>query len=156
MNQQLKAPFPYFGGKSIVAGEVWRRFGNVNNYIEPFCGSLAVLLHRSVPAKYETVNDLSCWISNFWRAVQADPEAVAHYCQFPVSETDLHARHGWLIFSKAAEEFRERMIEDPDYYDPKIAGWWCWGMCLWIGAGWCSEYGLTDRDWETINQPCRA
>ena len=26
---------------------------------------------------------------------------------------------------------------DPDYYDCKIAGWWVWGLCQWIGSGWC-------------------
>ncbi len=43
---KLKAPFPYFGGKSRVADEVWRRFGNPKTYVEPFCGSCAVLLAR--------------------------------------------------------------------------------------------------------------
>ena len=28
-------------------------------------------------------------------------------------------------------------LEDPDYYDAKIAGWWLWGACAWIGSGWC-------------------
>lgn len=28
----LKAPFPYFGGKSTIAKEVWARFGNVPNF----------------------------------------------------------------------------------------------------------------------------
>lgn len=40
----LKAPFPYFGGKRVVAPEVWRRFGDTPNYVEPFFGSGAVLL----------------------------------------------------------------------------------------------------------------
>lgn len=31
----LKAPFPWFGGKSRVADVVWRRFGDVPNYVEP-------------------------------------------------------------------------------------------------------------------------
>lgn len=42
----LKAPFPYFGGKSRVTREVWARFGDVPNYVEPFFGSGAVLLGR--------------------------------------------------------------------------------------------------------------
>ena len=73
----LKAPFPYFGGKSKVADIVWRAFGNVPNYCEPFAGSLAVLLARPHAAKIETVNDLDCHIANFWRAVKSDPNAVA-------------------------------------------------------------------------------
>lgn len=39
----LKAPFPWFGGKSTVADLVWQRFGDVPNYVEPFFGSGAVL-----------------------------------------------------------------------------------------------------------------
>ena len=42
----LRAPFPWFGGKSRVAAVVWRAFGDVPNYVEPFAGSLAVLLGR--------------------------------------------------------------------------------------------------------------
>ncbi|KKM69533.1 hypothetical protein LCGC14_1449830, partial [marine sediment metagenome] len=42
----LKAPFPWFGGKRRVADKVWERFGDVPNYVEPFAGSLAVLLER--------------------------------------------------------------------------------------------------------------
>jgi site-specific DNA-adenine methylase len=34
----LKAPFPYAGGKSTVADLVWERFGDVDNYVEPFMG----------------------------------------------------------------------------------------------------------------------
>ena len=26
---------------------------------------------------------------------------------------------------------------DPDDFDAKIAGWWCWGQSSWIGHGWC-------------------
>ena len=42
----LKAPFPYFGGKSRAAALVWPRFGVVRNYCEPFFGSGAMLLAR--------------------------------------------------------------------------------------------------------------
>jgi len=30
---------------------------------------------------------------------------------------------------------------DPDFYDAKIAGWWVWGLCSWIGSGWCGGGG---------------
>ena len=43
-DKMLKAPFPWFGGKSRVADIVWDRFGDVANYVEPFFGSGAVLL----------------------------------------------------------------------------------------------------------------
>lgn len=34
--EYLRAPFPYFGGKSMIADLIWRRLGCVKSYIEPF------------------------------------------------------------------------------------------------------------------------
>lgn len=137
VKRELKAPFPYFGGKSSVAQIIWRFLGNVPNYIEPFCGSAAVLLARPRPPKVETINDLDCYVANFWRATGQAPEEVASLVDWPVNEADLHARHRWLVSSDEAVAFRQKMRKDPDYYDSKIAGWWCWGACCWIGSGWC-------------------
>jgi hypothetical protein len=135
---ELRAPFPWFGGKRRVADVVWRAFGqDVPNYIEPFAGSLAVLLARpGGPGKIETVNDRDRYLANFFRALKADPDAVARWADDPVNEADLHARHKWLVNQA---DFRERMHTDPDFYDVKIAGWWVWGICQWIGGGWCVE-----------------
>jgi len=138
----LRAPFPWFGGKSRVAPLVWERFGDVENYVEPFAGSLAVLLGRPTPGRIETVNDLDCFVANFWRALQHDPEGVASYADWPVNEADLHARHLWLV-NRA--DFREAMKTRPDYYDVQVAGWWVWGICQWIGSGWCSATPAVHR-----------
>lgn len=132
---RMKAPFPWFGGKSRVADLVWQRFGNVPNYVEPFFGSGAVLLSRPHASGTETINDRDCMVANFWRAVQADPDAVAQHADNPVNEADQHARHLWLC---SQEDFRERMKTEAEFYDAKIAGWWVWGQCIWIGSGWCS------------------
>jgi DNA adenine methylase len=142
----LKAPFPWFGGKSRVAPLVWERFGNVPNYIEPFFGSGAVLLGRPHEPGIETVNDKDCYLANFWRAISHDPESVANYADWPVNEADLHARHLWLV--KQAD-FRERMMTDPDHYDAKIAGWWVWGISTWIGGGWCQ---VRQQDQEVVKR----
>lgn len=138
MAEPVRAPFPWFGGKRRVADVVWRAFGpDVPNFIEPFAGSLAVLLARPGGAgKIETVNDADRYLANFWRAVTAAPEALAAAADWPVNEADLHARHRWLVNQA---EFRERMHTDPDFFDVKIAGWWVWGLCQWIGGGWCVE-----------------
>ncbi len=136
----LSAPFPWFGGKRQVADLVWERFGAVQNYVEPFFGSGAVLLGRPEPfVGSETINDLDGFVSNFWRALQAAPEAVAHHADWPVNENDQHARHVWLVHQR--ETLTAQLEGDPAYYDAKIAGWWVWGICCWIGAGWCSGDG---------------
>lgn len=93
-----------------------------------------MLLGRPTPARTETVNDLDCYLANFFRAIKSDPAGVAYWADDPVNEADLHARHQWLVDQVL---FRERMHADPDYFDVKIAGWWVWGICQWIGSGWC-------------------
>ena len=87
----------------------------------------------------ETVNDLDGFISNFWRALQADPDTVAVYADWPVNENDLHARHAWLVGQK--DSMQARLEGDPDWYDAKVAGWWVWGMACWIGRGFCAGSG---------------
>jgi hypothetical protein len=150
----VKPPYPWFGGKSRIAPEVWRRFGAVRNYVEPFLGGGAILLLRppeSWPEDVigvETANDINAWRCNFWGAVKADPDAVARHAADPVSELDLHARGDALFYRGVRigekrgvrvllpDEFCERLRADEDYCDAKIAGWWVWGQCSWIGDAW--------------------
>jgi len=44
-----KTPWPWFGGKADAAPAVWEALGDVDHYVEPFAGSLAVLLRRPHP-----------------------------------------------------------------------------------------------------------
>ena len=142
----VKAPFVWFGGKRRVASLVWEAFGDVDNYVEPFAGSLAVLLGRPSwhQRKCETVNDADAYLANFWRALEHDPQEVAEHADWPVNETDLFSRHLWLV-----NEGRERLAKleaDPEWFDPKVAGWWVWGINAWIGSGWCSGSGPWRRE----------
>jgi DNA adenine methylase len=126
----MKAPFPYFGGKSRVTDIVWQRFGNPRSYIEPFCGSMAMLL-ASAP-RVEIVNDMDGLLVNFWRAVQADPEAVARWAAAPKTEIDMQSRHNF-VYDKAAE-LVESMRSDPTFYDTQCAGYWVYCRCVVIGG----------------------
>ena len=133
----LRAPFPWFGGKRKAAEMVWERLGDVRNYVEPFFGSGAMLLERPEEHHWprtETVNDYDGHLANFWRALQADPDGVAHYADWPVSELDSHARGDWLFYRPDTREWVERLRSDPDFYDVKSAGWWVWFVCGWIGS----------------------
>jgi hypothetical protein len=87
---------------------------------------------------------LNAFVSNFWRAIQHDPEAVAAHADWPVNETDLHSRHRWLVYSDEARAILQRVRESPDAFDAKVAGWWCWGACMWIGSGWCDQAQAAD------------
>ena len=137
---RLAAPFPWFGGKSKAAETVWPAFGVVDNYVEPFAGSAAVLLAAPPDAtRIETINDFDGFVANFWRALAHDPDAVAHAADWPVNEVDLMARHSWLVRHRAP--ITEQLCADPAWYDARSAGWWVWGACNWIGGGWCSGDG---------------
>jgi hypothetical protein len=136
MNAPLRAPFPWFGGKRRVAARVWEALGDTANYVEPFAGSLAVLLARPSTPRVETVNDADGFICNLWRSLRWAPDAVAEHADWPVNESDLTARHRWLNAQRAT--LTERLEGDPEFYDPKVAAWWCWGLSCWTGDGWCA------------------
>ena len=135
-----QAPFPWFGSKRRLAPEINARLGSTWRYVEPFAGSLSVLLARN-PSQVEIVSDLDDGIVNFWRAVSDAPDEVAAHADQPVFHTDLTARHRWLV--DWARRTGDRLQDDPDYYDAKAAGWWVWGICSWIGGGWCVRGGDT-------------
>ena len=140
-----RPPFPYFGGKSRIASVVWERLGDVDNYVEPFFGSGAVLMLRPTSPRIETANDADGMVSNFWRALKYEPDLVAEYADWPVNENDLHARHAWLVSHK--DNLQAKLEGDPDYYDAMVAGWWVWGIAQWIGSGWCSGSG----PWQVVD-----
>lgn len=139
MPDSLKSPFPYFGGKSKVSDLVWQRFGTVDNFVEPFFGSGAVLLGCPHPGHTETVNDADGLLSNFWRAVTFAAEEVAYYADWPVNECDLHSWHRALVDSR--ERITDKLMADPHFYDAELAGKWVWGISQWIGTGWCPVGG---------------
>lgn len=139
----LQAPFPYFGGKSKVAHAVWDRFGNPDNYVEPFGGSLAVLLARPHShewwLKKETVGDYSGMVVNFYRALSMNPQAVTTHANWPVTEADLTSRHLYLV--RYQNELAEKLAADPTFYDAQAAGWWVWGLSAWVGGDWMTGKG---------------
>ena len=167
MSKQLRAPFPYFGGKSKVAALIWERLGNVSHYIEPFAGSLAVMLarpHALGPTDRrltETVNDADGLLCNFWRSMALKPDETIGHALGPVFELDLHARHAALI--EARESITERLRVDPKWCDPEVAGWWVWGCGATIGDVWhraapqraCAAIGDTGRGVRAFSGPER-
>lgn len=131
--QKLRAPFPYYGFKGRVAPIVWERLGqDVANYVEPFCGSAAVLLQRPGGQQgTEVLNDKSGAVVNFWRAVRDKPDEVVKYAVTIKAESELHARNAYV--RNNLPELTARLEGDPEHSDAKIAGYWCYVQCNAIG-----------------------
>ncbi len=148
----LKAPFPYMGGKSSIAAQVWALLGDPDHYIEPFAGSLAVLLARPLrqgERRHETCGDASARIAHVWRAIKLAPEQVAQACVWPAHEVDYHARHADLL--RRLPNLRAQMLADPHWCDPELAGWEVWGMSLQIGDAWHRELKVGARPSPSMN-----
>ena len=128
-SKKMTAPFPYFGGKRRAATLVWERFGEVFTYIEPFAGSLAVLLQKD-PMPREIVNDLDGFVVNFWRAVKFDPEQTAFWADMPTCHLTLSAVRKYL---GKRLPMLEELAEEPDAYDTRLAGYWAWCVSNSIG-----------------------
>src|SRR5579863_1655990 len=85
------------------------------HYVEPFAGSLSVLLARR-PSPHETVNDADQLVMTFWRVLRDQPEALVRACALtphsraelsaaarsPTGPTDLEtARRVWVRLTQA-------------------------------------------------------
>lgn len=136
MGINLKAPFPYFGGKSLIADKVWSYLGDVKQYIEPFFGSGVVLLKRP-PTKhkkfYEIVKDDDGFIANVWRSIEFSPDETAKWADWPVNHADLNARRKVLLNNEV--RLIDNLQNDDIWHDPKLAGYWIWAASCWIGSG---------------------
>ena len=134
-DELLKAPFPYFGGKSQIAKIIWQALGQPKHYIEPFFGSGAVLLARPdyEQSMCETINDKDGFIANVWRAIKFAPDEVAQWCDWPVNHVDLNARRKILIANE--KNLLKNLTDDAEWFDAKLAGYWIWAASCWIGSG---------------------
>ncbi|CPW83077.1 DNA adenine methylase [Mycobacteroides abscessus] len=74
-----KPPMAYYGAKTSLAPRIVSLFGDHKRYVEPFAGSLAVLLAKP-PARHEVVNDLDYNLMTFWKVLRDSPEELARVC----------------------------------------------------------------------------
>jgi DNA adenine methylase len=75
----VKPPFTYFGGKTSIAERIAALLPPHEHYVEPFAGSLAVLLAKP-PSRMETVNDLDGDLMTFWRVLRDRPADLERVC----------------------------------------------------------------------------
>lgn len=89
----LRPPVPYFGSKSTLAAWIVSLLPEHEHYVEPFAGSLAVLLAKP-PSRMETVNDLDSALVAFWRVLRDRPDDLARACALtPHSRAEFDAAY---------------------------------------------------------------
>lgn len=152
----MRTIFPYFGSKKCYASMCWERFGDPNTYVEPFAGSLAVLLRRPAiyqnKRRFEIVGDLSGKICNFWRALKRDPESIAREIVYPPLHLDMQSRNDYL--KQWFIDHQDQLRSDPHFCDIQIAAWWLWGQCLSIGLnfGGCNDPQVPNMAGSALSQ----
>jgi DNA adenine methylase len=85
----MKPPFAYYGGKTTLAEAIVALLPPHRHYVEPFAGSLAVLLAKR-PALMETVNDLDGNLMTFWRVLRDRPDDLMRVCALTPHSREEH------------------------------------------------------------------
>ena len=98
----MKPPFTYFGGKLKLAERIADLLPDHQHYVEPFAGSLSVLLAKA-PSPMETVNDLDGNLMNFWRVLRDRPGELERACALTP-----HSRAEYLACYEPATDDLER------------------------------------------------
>jgi DNA adenine methylase len=75
----VRPPLLYFGGKQTLAPRIAELLPEHLHYVEPYCGSLAVLLAKR-PSRMETVNDINHELVTFWRVLRERPADLEVVC----------------------------------------------------------------------------
>lgn len=87
----MKPPIAYYGAKVTIAQQIVGLLPPHEHYVEPFAGSLAVLLAKK-PSRMETVNDLDSRLMTFWRVLRDRPADLERACALtPHSRTEYTA-----------------------------------------------------------------
>ncbi|PPG35187.1 DNA methyltransferase [Pseudoclavibacter sp. RFBG4] len=87
----MKPPIQYFGAKGNIAEKIVALLPEHRGYIEPFAGSLAVLLAKPA-SKIEVVNDLDHRLMTFWRVLRDRGPELARIAEMtPHSRAELEA-----------------------------------------------------------------
>lgn len=127
----LKPPLTFFGGKTRIAQRIIALLPPHLHYIEPFAGSLAVLLAKQ-PARMETVNDLDGELMNFWRVLRERTDDLERVCALtphsriehraslePASEELERARRTWIRLTQGRGGHTDRPTGWRFYQDPR-------------------------------------
>lgn len=75
----VQPPMTYFGGKTRLARRIAAQLPRHQHYVEPFAGSLAILLAKA-PSRLETVSDVDGDLMTFWQVLRERPADLQRVC----------------------------------------------------------------------------
>ncbi|SIE26365.1 D12 class N6 adenine-specific DNA methyltransferase [Mycobacteroides abscessus subsp. abscessus] len=104
----MKPPVAYYGAKTSLAPRIVSMLPEHKRYVEPFAGSLAVLLAKP-QSRHEVVNDLDHNLMTFWKVLRDNPTELARVCMLtPHSRMERNiAKH---IPSESTDLERARLV----------------------------------------------
>lgn len=84
--------FPYPGGKSLYAPWIIDHFPDHSVYVEPMCGSAAVLANKP-RSEVEVINDVDGDIIHFFQVVRERPDELIQWLRDRPYSRDLHRKY---------------------------------------------------------------
>ena len=125
----MKPPIAYYGGKTRLADWIVSLLPPHRVYVEPFCGSAAVLFAKR-PATHEVINDLDGDLVCFLRVLRSQPEELERVCR---------------LTPYARDEYNAADLAELDIDDVERARrWWVrssqsFAQVAKVGTGWSTS-----------------
>jgi hypothetical protein len=104
----LRPPIAYFGSKVRIAPRIVEYLPPHRGYVEPYCGSLAVLFAKP-PTVYECVNDLDGDLVLFWRMLRDRLPDLERVCRLTPHAREEYAQ-SWPITDDVDDLERARRV----------------------------------------------
>jgi DNA adenine methylase len=108
MTVPLRPPIAYFGSKVRIAPRIVEYLPPHRGYVEPYCGSLAVLFAKP-PTVYECVNDLDGDLVLFWRMLRDRLPDLERVCRLTPHAREEYAQ-SWPITDDVDDLERARRV----------------------------------------------
>lgn len=112
MQEKLKTPISYYGGKQQMLRHILPLIPEHNLYCEPFCGGAAVYWSKQ-PSKVEVINDLNDELINFYVVLKTRFKDLQKVVKLTLHSRKTH-RSAWEIY------------QHPQNHDPVTRAWAIW------------------------------
>ncbi|MCX6281465.1 MAG: DNA adenine methylase [Bacteroidetes bacterium] len=96
MNEPIKTPISYYGGKQQMLRHILPLIPNHIVYCEPFCGGAAVYWSKS-PSKVEVINDMNDELINFYIVLKTRFKSLQQAVKITLHSRKIH-KQAWEVY----------------------------------------------------------